>query len=429
MNKVISPVSKFAGTLRIPPDKSLTHRSIFFSSLADGTSTIENPLLAEDCLSTARCMETLGVKIERKPGKWTVHGKGLWGFNAPAAPLDCGNSGTTMRLISGILSAQDFKAELTGDASLSKRPMNRVAEPLSKMGAAIELTNGKYAPLKISGNKSLKPVHWKNPVASAQVKSSVLLAALHTRGETVYEEPTVSRDHTERMLAACGVPLIRSGAKITITGPSPLKPQNWIVPGDISSAAFFMVGALIVPGANVRLEAVNTNPTRTGILDVLKKAGAPIKIENERTVGGEPIADIVIDKQAKLGPIAVDEEISPRLIDEIPILSIAAALAEGESVFSGLEELRFKETDRLKAIAKNLSAMGVKVEEKKDGLAIRGAASLKGADVESFDDHRIAMAFAIAGLAASGETTIHGSECVAISFPTFWEHLGSLCGK
>lgn len=383
--------------------------------------------MAEDCLSTASCIEALGIKIERSPKKWTVHGQGLWGFKKPKDPLNCGNSGTTMRLISGILSAQDFNSELMGDASLSKRPMNRVTEPLSQMGAKLELTDSKFAPIRITGTKQLSPIHWKNKVASAQVKSAVLLAALHAKGESIFEEPTLSRDHTERMLAACGVPLERKGSTITLRGPSALKAQNWVVPGDISSAAFFLVGGLIVPGASIRLKAVNMNPTRTGILDVLAGANAHIKIENQRTVGGEPMADLVMEEQTTLNPINIDEALSPRLIDEIPILAVAAALAKGTSVFSGLEELRFKETDRLKAIAVNLTAMGAKVEEKKDGLIIHGPTQLRGATINSFDDHRIAMAFAIAGLVAKGDTTIHNSECVAISFPSFWDQLNDLC--
>ncbi len=422
MNRTIQPAKKFSGTIRVPPDKSLTHRSIFFSAIADGVSTIENPLLAEDCLSTARCMETLGVKIERSEKKWTIHGKGFDGLRPSNEPLDCGNSGTTMRLLSGILSGRSFTSTLQGDASLSKRPMNRVSEPLSQMGAAFKMRDGKYAPFELTGTKNLKPLQWKNKVASAQVKSAVLLAALQAQGETIYEEPAPSRDHTERMLAACGVPIHRAGNTLKISGPAKLTPQHWIVPGDISSAAFFMVAGRLVPGANVRLEAVNINPTRTGILDVLK-----FKIENEQVKGGEPIADIVIDTQTPLKAFNIDEEISARLIDEIPVLAVAAAAAEGTSEFSGIEELRFKETDRLKAVATNLKTMGARVEEKKDGLIIHGPTKFKGAKLPSYDDHRIAMAFAVAALVATGETTIEHSECVAISFPNFWDLLDQLC--
>ncbi|MCG3205933.1 MAG: 3-phosphoshikimate 1-carboxyvinyltransferase 1 [Elusimicrobia bacterium] len=427
LNKKILPATRFTGTVETPPDKSITHRAIFLSSLSEGLSTIQNPLLSEDCLSTAGCMESLGIQIDRNPGLWKIHGRGLWGFQTPQAPLDCGNSGTTMRLISGLLSAQNFASELRGDASLSKRPMNRVAEPLIQMGAQVELTQGKYAPIRIKGTRNLKPIHWVNKVASAQVKSSVLLAALHAQGESSYEEPTLSRDHTERMLEACGVPLARSKNTIKIKGPAQLKPQHWIVPGDISSAAFFLAGAQLVSGANLRLSAVNVNPTRTGFLDILDQAGAKIKMENQKQVGGEPIADLIVNEQTPLKSFNITKEISPRLIDEIPILSILAAMAHGTSHFSGLEELRVKETDRLKAIAINLKAMGTQVEEKSDGLIIQGPTNLRGTELNSFDDHRIAMSFAIAGLVAKGSTTILNSACVAISFPNFWDQLDKLC--
>jgi 3-phosphoshikimate 1-carboxyvinyltransferase len=334
-----------------------------------------------------------------------------------------------MRLLSGVLAAQDFSSLLKGDASLSKRPMNRVAEPLSKMGARFELKKGRFAPFKLQGDKNIKAIYWKNPVASAQVKSAVLLAALHATGSTVYEEPAVSRDHTERMLEACGVRIKREGTKTTVFGPSPLKPQAWIIPGDISSAAFFIAGGILIPRAKMTLEAVNVNPTRTGILDVLKAAGVAIELKKARTVGGEPVADIAIKKQTPLQAFSVDKTISPRLIDEIPILAVIATQCRGRSVFSGLEELRFKETDRLKAIAENLKKMGARVREHVDGLTIDGPVPLKGATLNSFHDHRIAMAFAIAGLIAKGTTTIRASECVAISFPDFWALLARLCKR
>ena len=426
MRKIIRPTSRFSGTVRVPPDKSLTHRAILFSALAEGTSTIDNPLQAEDCLSTAACIEALGVRIEMKKDRWTVHGVGLWGFKAPKRALDCGNSGTTMRLLSGVLAAQDFTSTLKGDASLSKRPMNRVAAPLTRMGAQFKLRDGRFAPYKLTGTKNITAVRWENPVASAQVKSAVLLAALHAVGKTVYQEPTVSRDHTERMLKACGVEIECKGTTVTLNGPSPLKPQAWRIPGDISSAAFFMVGALLVPRARVTLESVNINPTRTGILDVLKTAGAIIELKKSRTLGGEPVADVVIDQQSKLRAFKIDKTIAPRLIDEIPILAVLATQCEGTSVFSGLEELRFKETDRLKAVTENLRKMGANVEEHVDGLVIQGPVKLRGAQLRSFDDHRIAMAFAVAGLIARGLTTITGSECVAISFPDFWNALARL---
>lgn len=426
IKKVLSPVSEINGRLRVPPDKSLTHRSLFFSALAEGTSTIYNPLAAEDCLSTAKCLTQLGCEINRETTPWTVEGVGMFGFKKPDAPLDCGNSGTTMRLISGILSAQPFTTTLRGDASLSKRPMNRVAEPLSRMGAKFEMRDGKYAPYKLTGTKDIQPIEWTNPVASAQVKSAVLLAALHAKGETIYREPTVSRDHTERMLEASGAKIRRDGSVTRIQGPARLKPMEWRVPGDISSAAFFIVAGLIAEKSDVVLESVNVNPTRTGILDVLREAGAQIQLENQRLEGGELVADLRIQGRQQLNAFHIDKTIAPRLIDEVPILAIAATQAKGLSIFSGLEELRVKETDRLKALAINLGHLGASVKETNDGLIIEGPTPLHGAAVESFDDHRIAMSMAIASLIATGQTTINQSQCVAISFPTFWDALSQI---
>ena len=288
-----------------------------------------------------------------------------------------------MRLISGMLSAQNFSTTLTGDASLSKRPMNRVAEPLAKMGAKFELRDGKFAPFQLTGAKNIQPIEWANPVASAQVKSAVLLAALHAKGETIYREPTVSRDHTERMLEASGACIRREGTTIFIQGPSKIRPMEWRVPGDISSAAFFIVAGLIAEKSDVCLEAVNINPTHTGILDVLREAGARIQMENQRLEGGEPVADIRIQGRQALKAFHIDKTIAPRLIDEVPILAIAATLANGLSIFSGIEELRVKETDRLKALATNLGRLGASVKETDDGFIIKGPTPLTGAAVES----------------------------------------------
>ena len=428
MDTEIGRVDKFSGRLRVPPDKSLTHRAVFLSSLADGDSTIENPLTADDCLSTLRCMEQLGCRMKIRKNQWTVTGHGLWNLKSYSKPLDCGNSGTTMRLLSGILAAQDFESVLTGDASLSKRPMDRVSDPLEAMGAHVSLTQEKYPPIKIFGTKNLKPIHWKNPVASAQVKSAVLLAGLHAKGETSFEEPSLSRDHTERMLKASGVPIRREGNKVFIEGPSPLRPQKWIIPGDFSSAAFFLVAALLIDRAKVTLQSVNVNPTRTGLLKVLEKMGAQFEIQF-REEGGEPIADLVVRGKQRLKGGSVNHEIAPHLIDEIPILAVAATQAEGTTAIRGVEELRFKETDRLKAMAQNLSAMGAKIKEEPGGLLIEGPTPLHGAAVGSFDDHRVAMSTAIAALIADGETVIKRSECVAISYPDFWENLARLSGQ
>ncbi|MFN0118424.1 MAG: 3-phosphoshikimate 1-carboxyvinyltransferase [Elusimicrobiota bacterium] len=422
----LNPAKKLKGRIEVPSDKSLTHRSILLSSLGLGSSQINNPLLSEDCLSTAHCMESLGVKIKREGKTWLVEGKGLWGFQKPSAPLNCGNSGTTMRLLSGILAAQEFESELFGDASLSKRPMDRVSKPLEKMGAQFYLQNEKYAPFKIKGTRKLKPIHWKNPVASAQVKSSVLLAALHTNGETIFEEPSLSRDHTERMFLACGVILKTEGTKIRLMGPSQLKSQIWDIPGDPSSAAFFVVAGLLFPGAELSLQSVNLNPTRIGFIEVLQSAGANIDFNNKRLVCGEPCADISVKSQKRLNAFKIDEEMAPKLIDEIPILAVAATQAQGMSTFKGIGELRVKETDRITAIVENLQKMGAKIRELPDGFTIEGPTALRGAEIKSFDDHRIAMSGAVASLIASSQTHIVGSESVAISFPTFWETLRKL---
>ncbi len=428
MNTTLKPCTRLSGTLRVPPDKSITHRSVLLSALASGVSTIKNPLEAEDCLSTASCIEALGCRVEKSKGLWKVHGKGLWGFKKPAAPLNCGNSGTTMRLLSGILAGQDFETELFGDASLSSRPMDRISKPLEEMGARFNMKNGRFAPFKIQGTKVLRPIHWRNPVASAQVKSAVLLAGLHAEGETSFEEPSTSRDHTERMLGAAGAHVSVAGFRASVKGPANLKPQEWIVPGDFSSAAFFIAAALLVDGADVTLEEVNMNPTRTGFLTVLQSMGAKIAIENKRDVGGEPVADLIVKGKADLRPAKIDENIVPQLIDEIPVLAVVATQARGTSILRGIEELRVKETDRIAAIAANLRALGANVQEEKAGLIIEGPTPLHGAVVDARSDHRIAMSMAVASLIAHHETTISGSESVAISFPHFWDLLHKLTG-
>lgn len=424
----LSPLSSLKGRVRVPPDKSLTHRAVFLSALAEGTSSIKNPLTGQDCLSTVRCMEALGAKVEEKDGEWIIKGRGLRGLEKPATSLDCGNSGTTMRLISGILSAQNFDVELRGDESLSRRPMERVAKPLREMGASIGLREGMYPPVRIKGTRHLKPIYWKNPVASAQVKSAVLLAALHADGETVYEEPSLSRDHTERMLASCGVPLRQEGTVTRLKGPSAVHSQTWVIPGDFSSAAFFLMAGLLAPKADILLQNVNLNPTRTGLLPVLKKMGAKVTVSNQSVHGGEPIGDLQVKGGAALKAIFLDKAAVPTLIDEIPLLAVAATQADGVSILRGLGELRVKETDRLKAMATNLKKMGARIEEVEDGLLITGPTPLKGAPVESFHDHRIAMSMAVASLVAKGTTDIFDASCVNISYPDFWDHLQKLKG-
>ncbi len=426
MKTLVQPTSEIAGSLNVPSDKSLTHRAIFLSALSRGVSTIKNPLLAEDCLSSASCMEALGCNIERTFPVWKVHGVGLWGFKAPTAPLNCGNSGTTMRLISGIMAAQDFPVTLVGDVSLSSRPMRRVADPLRAMGAHVELHADKYAPLRIQGTSHLKPISWKSEVSSAQVKSCLLLAGLHAKGETSFFEPRLSRDHTERMLKSCGVSIRRSGTEVFVKGPAVLTPQDWEIPGDISSAAFFLVASALIKKSDVQLQNVILNPTRTGLLDVMKAAGVSFRMENLRDVGGEPVGDIQALYADHVNRFHIDDTLAPRLIDEVPILAVLATQAVGTSVFRGLEELRVKETDRLKAMAENLTRMGAHIKETNDGLVIEGPTKLKGASVKSFGDHRIAMSMAVAGLIAEGPTEIEESEAVSISFPDFWDKIKQL---
>lgn len=411
----------FRGELTPPPDKSLSHRAVFFSSLANGTGKVSNFLRAQDTESTMRAFRSLGVQIEDRGSELIIHGRGIHGLIEPGDVIDCGNSGTTIRLLSGVLAGNPFFSVLTGDDSLRGRPMARVIKPLSRMGALITARAGdKYPPLAIKGG-GLKPVSYAMPMASAQVKSSVLLAGLYTGGETVVSEPARSRDHTERMLPAFGADLKVDGLTVTITGGRDLSPLDIVVPGDISSAAFFMVAALVVPGAEVMIRNVGINPTRTGIITVLERMGAEIRKENIREVSGEPVADLYCKGTSDLRAVEVAGDIVPSLIDEFPILCVAAARAEGVTTIRGAEELRVKESDRIAAMAAELRKMGVAVEEFPDGLRITGSEQLRAAEVESHGDHRIAMSMAVAGLAAEGTTTIQNASAVAISFPGFFE--------
>ncbi len=428
MVKVVNPTRRFSGTIQVPADKSITHRAVLLSSLGQGLSTIFNPLVAEDCLSSLRCVEALGCHVEEKPGVWRIEGRGLWGFKPQHRPLDCGNSGTTMRLLSGILAGQDFETTLVGDDSLSRRPMDRIAQPLTAMGAHFNLTNQKFAPMKIRGRKPLKALQWTSPVASAQVKSAVLLAGLHAEGETRFLEPALSRDHTERMLPACGAAFKKVGEMSTVQGPATIKPMTWTVPGDFSSAAFFVAAALMIEQSEVVCQSVNLNPTRTGLLQMLSKMGANIQIKNKTDVGGELLGDICIQGRADLRGGTLEPSLVPSLIDEIPILSVLATQAKGKTILSGLSELRIKETDRIKAMAQNLSALGAHISEMSDGLVITGPTALSGGTVDSFSDHRIAMSMAVAGLISKAPITIKDSQSVNISFPGFWDILDSLVG-
>lgn len=414
------------GEITPPSDKSISHRAAIFASLASGKSLIKNYLRAADTLSTLSAMKALGAGITGG-GDIVIEGVGVHGLKEPAGVVDCGNSGTTIRLLSGLLSGNLFFSVLAGDASLSMRPMARVIVPLSKMGARIMARNGdKYPPVAIRGG-GLRAIDYDMPVASAQVKSALILAGLYADGEkeTSITEPLPSRDHTERMLASMGCGLTVKGNTIHVGKTDELKPFELTVPGDISSAAFFIVGALLVKGSDVLVRNIGINPRRTGLLDVLQKMGADIKIENRRDVSGEPVADIHVKSSDGLRPVEVGREDIPGLVDEVPVLCIAAAAANGRTSIRGAGELRVKESDRLAAMAEGLANMGVDVEQYPDGMDIEGG-PLKGAVINSFGDHRIAMAFSIAALAASGKTVIEGAGAVGISYPGFFESLKGL---
>lgn len=424
MQKVIRKSTNFKGEIEVGADKSISHRAVIFSALAKGESVIENFLLAQDTISTCNCIRELGIDIKQDNNKLIIKGKGLDGFTKPTRVLDCGNSGTTMRLLTGLLSAQNFTSVLTGDSSLNKRPMQRIIDPLSKMGAEIQAT-GIYAPLTIIGT-TLQGITYTSPIASAQVKSAILLAGLNATGATTVIEPQKSRDHTERMLSAMGADIKQDGLKVTIFPGQELNPQHMIIPNDISSAAFFIVAASIIPGAEVLIKNVGINETRAGIIEVLTKMGANIKKENQTIVSGELVADLVI-KGSSLNSIVIEGDIIPSLIDEIPILAVAMAVANGTSKVKDAAELRVKETDRIKAMCSELSKMGVNISETEDGFVVEGNYdAIKGVEVDSFGDHRIAMSLAVAGLIAQGETKINDAQVVDISFPEFWSKIEEL---
>ncbi|MBI4549469.1 MAG: 3-phosphoshikimate 1-carboxyvinyltransferase [Candidatus Omnitrophica bacterium] len=421
----ISP-TPVKGTLSPPGDKSISHRAIMLSSLAEGESRIENFLRAEDCLSTVEAFRTLGVSIEVPPeGAVIVKGQGMAGLKAPGKEVYVGNSGTTMRLLLGILAGQPFIATLSGDASLTRRPMKRVTDPLRAMGAKIQgPQDANFPPLTVKGGE-LRGIEFDNELSSAQVKSALLLAGLFAEGETRVKEKIPSRDHTERMLTLFGADFERQGPVSIVRKTRSLKPQAMAVPADISSAAFFIVAALITPGSDVLIKNVILNPTRTGILKVLEKMGAQISLENVRE-NWEPVGDLRV-RSSVLKGVRITKKSIPSLIDELPVLMVACALAEGPSEIRGAAELRVKETDRIKAMCDNLGRLGVEVKEFADGCRIQGTGTFRAAETDSFDDHRIAMSMAVGGLRSSGEVAIRGKECVAISYPRFFEDLGRLC--
>lgn len=415
----VQPGGKLTGNIRVPGDKSISHRSIMLGAIAEGTTEVTGFLEGDDNLATLNAFRDMGVRIQGPDnGRLTIEGVGLHGLKKPAGPLYLGNAGTSMRLLTGLLAAQAFDSELTGDTSLSSRPMRRVTDPLATMGAKIGTTDAGTPPLKISGGQALHGIDYDMPVASAQVKSCLLLAGLYAEGQTCVIEPAPTRDHTERMLEGFGYPVQkRDGSRICVKSGGKLTASKIDVPADISSATFFMVGACIAPGSDITLEHVGMNPTRIGVINILRLMGADISLSNEQTVGGEPVADVRV-RASMLKGIRIPQDQVPLAIDEFPALFVAAACAEGETVLTGARELRVKESDRIQVMADGLQILGIEAKPTEDGMVIQGG-QLGSGTVESHDDHRIAMSFAVAALRASGEITINNCANVDTSFPGF----------
>jgi 3-phosphoshikimate 1-carboxyvinyltransferase len=423
----VRPSGPLRGHLRVPGDKSISHRALILGAIADGRTSIRGLLASEDIDATRRCLEAIGVAIEERGDTVHVEGAGRDGLLEPAAALDCGNSGTTMRLLAGVLAGQPFTSRLSGDVSLSRRPMDRIAEPLQAMGAAVVTSDEGRPPLEIRGQRPLSAVSHVSPVASAQVKSCVLLAGLYADGRTQITEPAPSRDHTERMLEAFGCPVDRLGNRIAIDGGKPLKATALTVPGDASAAAFLAVAATLVPGSDIVLEGVGMNPTRSGFIAVLHQMGADITVTEEREEGGEPVADLRI-RHARLDGAVVDPAWVPSAIDEFPALFVAAAAANGETTISGAGELRVKESDRIAVMARALAILGVQVAERPDGMQLDGG-GIAGGQVDAAGDHRCAMALAVAALAAGAPIHITGASGMAVSYPGFLDDLAVLSGQ
>lgn len=429
MDLLIHPCKNINSVIKVPGDKSISHRSVMIAAIASGLTEIEGFLPGQDCMSTVNCIRQLGINVETtSPGSLRVHGQGLKGLSEPGNVLYVGNSGTTIRLLSGLLSGQEFYSVLSGDNSIRRRPMGRVVKPLQAMGAQIwGRSQGQLAPLSIKGSP-LHGIHYDLPVASAQLKSALLFAGLYADSETSLSEPAASRDHTENMLKAFGAKIERHGQSVAIQpGPS-LLAQKITVPGDISSAAFFLTAAAIIPGNKITIRQVGLNPTRTGILDVLEMMGARISRSDCYISAGELIGDISIEAD-KLRGIDIGGDLIPRLIDEIPVLAVAAAAAEGRTIIRDAHELKVKESNRLQTIAQELQRFGVRIQETEDGLSIEGGGKYQGAICDSHDDHRIAMSCAIMGLLAEGSTKIQNAECIDISFPSFAEKLKEITGQ
>ena len=422
-SKTVAPTTGLRGEIVVPGDKSISHRSIMFASLAQGKSRIRGLLRGEDCLSTLKAFQSFGIEvIEKADDELIIHGRGVAGLQEPSDVVDCGNSGTTMRLMSGILAAQPFFSVLTGDQYLRKRPMGRVINPLLGMGARILGRDGNSkAPLAIDGG-GLQPAEYHSPIASAQVKSAVLLAGMQTEGTTTVYEPHLSRDHSERMLRYFGANLESFSGGARVTGRVELQGCNVEVPGDISSAAFFLVAGLIVPDSELLLKNVGVNPTRSGIIDILQQMGGSIELINPRELSGEPVADLLV-KSSDLSGIKIGGDLIPRAIDEFPVVSVAAAFAEGVTTIRDAKELRVKETDRIAAMCESLGALGANIEPRDDGMKIVGGKGLSGGQIDSFGDHRIAMSMAIAALNSAVPVEILDTACTETSFPGFWEML------
>ena len=422
---IFHKVTSLKGEVTIPGDKSISHRAVMFGSLAEGTTEVTNFLQGADCLSTISCFRKLGIQIENTAERILIHGKGLHGLSESSETLDTGNSGTTTRLISGILAGQSFTTFLNGDASIQTRPMKRIMTPLSMMGADITSLNGNNcAPLRICGGH-LHGITYQSPVASAQVKSCVLLAGLYADAPTSVTEPVLSRNHTELMLTGFGAKVTSSGTTATIEPEPDLKGMKIEVPGDISSAAYFIAAGLIIPNSEILVKNVGINPTRDGILRVAIEMGGGITILNEKISGGEPTCDLLV-RSSSLKGVTVGGEIIPTLIDEIPMIAVMACFAEGTTIIKDAQELKVKESNRIDTVVTNLKAMGAHIEATDDGMIIEGGYPLHGAVIDSHLDHRIAMSFAVGALGADGETTIEGADCVKISYPKFYETLESL---
>jgi 3-phosphoshikimate 1-carboxyvinyltransferase len=421
MEEQISPAASVSGAVTLPGDKSISHRYGMIAAIAEGVSKLNNYSGGADCQSTLSCMEALGVRIERGEGSVIVHGAGLDGLRAPAAPLDAGNSGSTIRMLSGILAAQRFTSEIAGDESLAKRPMARIMKPLAEMGALISARDGQFPPLRIEG-RPLKPIDYPLPVASAQVKSCVLLAGLYAEGATIVREPVRTRDHTEVALREFGADIVSAQRVITLKGRPRLEGREVTVPGDLSSAAFFLVAALLLPGSNITIRNVGLNPTRSALLDFLAGMGAPVQVTALEQVSGELTGDIVARHAPVRGGV-LEKETAAALIDEIPVLAVLGARSEEGLTVRDAAELRVKETDRIATLAANFHRMGVEIEVAPDGFYVPGKQSFRAAELDSFGDHRIAMAFSVAALAASGPCTIRDAGAASVSFPEFYSKI------